>query len=40
MKIKINIPEVVRIFNEIRCQPEKPFEMLWLNAQEMVGRTL
>jgi putative transposase len=38
MKIEINVPEVVSLFKEIRCQSEKIFEMIRLNIQEMVGK--
>jgi putative transposase len=40
MNIEINVPEVVSIFKEIQCQPERLFEMMRLNVQEMVGNYL
>ena len=38
MKIAISVPEVVSLFKEIQGQPEKIFEMVRLNVQEMVGK--
>lgn len=40
MKIEISVPEVVRAFKEIQNQPQKIFEMVRVEVQEMVGRYL
>ncbi|MEJ5348024.1 MAG: hypothetical protein WHS46_04975 [Desulfosoma sp.] len=40
MKIELSVSEVVAIFNEIQCQPEKLFEMLRLDIRTVVGRSL
>jgi putative transposase len=40
MKVEISVPEVVSIFKEIQDQPQKIFEMVRIEVQEMVGRYL
>lgn len=40
MKIEISVPEVVSIFKEIQENPEKIFQMVRLDVQEMVGKYL
>ena len=40
MKIEISVPEVVNVFKEIQNQPQKIFEMLRMEVQEVVGRYL
>ena len=40
MKIDISVPEVVELFNEIQETPEKLFEMMRLDIQEMAGTYL
>jgi putative transposase len=40
MKIEISVPEVVKVFKEIQDQPQRIFEMVRFEVQEMVGRYL
>lgn len=40
MKIEISVPEVVNVFKEIQQEPQKIFEMVRLEVQEVVGRYL
>jgi len=40
MRIEISVPEVVSVFKEIQTRPQKIFEMMRLEVQEMVGRYL
>jgi len=40
MKIEISVPEVVSVFKEIQEQPQKIFEMIRFEIQEVVGRYL
>lgn len=40
MRIEISVPEVVKVFKEIQNQPQKIFEMVRAEIQEMVGRYL
>lgn len=40
MNIEINVPEVVSLFKESQCQPEKLFEMIRLNVQKIAGKYL
>jgi len=40
MKVEISVPEVREIFNEIRQQPRKLFEMIRFDIQETVGEYL
>ena len=40
MKIEISVPEVVNVFKEIQNQPQKIFEMVRLEVQQLVGRYL
>jgi len=40
MRIEISVPEVVNVFKEIQSQPQKIFEMVRKEVQEMVGRYL
>jgi hypothetical protein len=36
MKVKVNVPEVVEMFNEIQTEPEKLFEMIRDDIREKV----
>lgn len=38
--MKISLPEVVSLFKEIQCQPEKLFEMIRMDVREKVGQYL
>jgi len=40
MKVEISVPEIMSIFKEIQEQPEKPFEMIRVDAGENVGEYL
>lgn len=40
MKIEVSVPEVVSVFKEIQEQPQKIFEMIRFEIQEVVGRYL
>lgn len=40
MKIEISVPEVVSVFKEIQREPQKIFEMVRIEVQEMVGKYL
>ena len=40
MKVEISVPEVREIFNEIRQQPQKLYEMIRFDIQETVGEYL
>jgi len=40
MRIEVSVPEVVKVFKEIQNQPQKIFEMVRLEVQEIVGRYL
>lgn len=40
MEIKISVPEIVKLINEIEARPESIFEMVRMNVQEEVGKYL
>ena len=40
MDLEISVPEAVEIFNEIKKQPEKLFEMIRFDIREAVGQYL
>ncbi len=40
MKVKISVPEVVKIFKEIQAQPERIFDMVRVDIRESVGEYL
>ena len=40
IKLKINVPEVVSIFKEIKEQPEKLYEMIRTDIRETIGQYL
>ncbi len=38
MEIKVSVPELVNLINEIQAKPQNIFEMVRMNVQEEVGK--